>query len=576
MFLKDRKGIILIACYLVIIVLAILGGAFLVRSTGEKRAVERERDSIQAFYLAEAGVEREARDLYNNFSNYFYSLPAPGAGAYAWFNGLKGTIPYNNQSLSMGTYTVIIEDINVDTTPGAGQAEVTLNSTGRINITNTEKSIRVIIRYRHEPAGVFNYSYFVNNLGWFWGGGITANGDIRSNGNFSFNGNPAVNGDIYGSANPDLGASGDITGNSRNDTIDFYRNHADDEARPTNPTADPSPPEDYNYPNGYDGNSERFPNQEALKMPYLGNLQQYKDLALNEGGTISQGGVVLVNAVYEYEPGDDAIPGTADDVDVGPDGLGNTPDDGCIALIGTEEEPIIINGPVVIDGDVVLTGTVTGQGIIYSGRNTHIIGNLTYQNGPTWPKPDTDPTGTDAGNDAKDFLGLATRGNVVIGDYTRNDWKTTVRDYLKPPFTQAYDTDSADADIGYDTDGNPDNGYRFDGDYTAGDGGVKDNGSGGSASRRYYESSLSDDFIHDNATSSNQIRRINAVTYTNHAFAARVGDFTMNGSIIGRDEAIIYSGHITMNYDIRAKTKGDDFHLPTQLAFPQIISWQEN
>ena len=570
MFLKDKKGIMLIACYLVIVVLVILGSAFLVRSTGEKRAVEREKDSIQAFYLAEAGIEEVARGLYNRFRAHF--MANPSAATYSWFDGLvtapRSEVPVYvgppaNAPLGAGTYTVIIEAVNADTTPGAGQADVTLSSTGRASITNTEKSIRAVIRYRHEPSGVFAYTYFVNNFGWFWGGTIGANSDIRSNGDFSFKYNPKVNGDVYAATNPDLPANGDILGTNRNDTIADYRSNAPVQARPTNPTADPNPPNDYSYPNGYDGNSEHFPNQAPLEMPYLGNLQQYKTLAISEGGTISQAGVVLVNAVY----GDDLT-------EVGPDGINGTPDDGCMVLIGTAAEPIVMNGPVVVEGDAVLKGIVTGQGIIYSGRNTHIIGNVTYQNGPTWPKPDTNPATTDATNDTRDFLGLATRGNVILGDYTDSTWNY-VKDYIKPPFTQAYNTDAADADIGYDSDGDPNNGYRFDGDYTANDGGWKDNGAGGSASRKYYESSLSNSFIQNNADYYNDIKRVDAVAYTNHAFTGRVGSFTANGAIVSRDEAIVCGG-ATMNYDTRAKTKGDDFHLPTQLAFPQIISWEQD
>ena len=58
--------------------------------------------------------------------------------------------------------------------------------------------------------------------------------------------------------------------------------------------------------------------------------------------------------------------------------------------------------------------------------------------------------------------------------------------------------------------------------------------------------------------------------YTNHAFAGKVGSFTINGSLVSRDEAIIYSGNLTMNYDVRAKSKGEEFYLPRALALPHI------
>ncbi|MDO8970913.1 MAG: hypothetical protein Q7U74_09510, partial [Saprospiraceae bacterium] len=210
-------------------------------------------------------------------------------------------------------------------------------------------------------------------------------------------------------------------------------------------------------------------------------------------------------------------------------------------------------------------GKITGQGTIYSGRNTHILGNLEYVHPPSWPKPDTDSIGTDAVNATQDFLGLAAKGNVVIGDYTRNDWQTSVRDYLKPPFTQAYKVDPTDNGIGYVSyysGGDP----YFNGNYTVNDGGTKSDGS----NRKYYESSYSNAYVGSVAENSSQIRTIDAVLYTNHTFAGKVGAFTLNGSIVARDEAIIYSGNITINYDVRVRDKGEEFYLPRALALPHV------
>lgn len=67
MSLRDEKGFILIASYLAILVLLILSTAFLTRSINEKKLAERERDSIQAFWLAEAGVDRALTELKNNY-----------------------------------------------------------------------------------------------------------------------------------------------------------------------------------------------------------------------------------------------------------------------------------------------------------------------------------------------------------------------------------------------------------------------------------------------------------------------------------------------------------------------------
>lgn len=54
---NNERGVALIFTLLVISVLLILGGAFVLRSVNEKNTAERERDFVQAFYVAEGGGE---------------------------------------------------------------------------------------------------------------------------------------------------------------------------------------------------------------------------------------------------------------------------------------------------------------------------------------------------------------------------------------------------------------------------------------------------------------------------------------------------------------------------------------
>ncbi|MCM8813355.1 MAG: pilus assembly PilX N-terminal domain-containing protein [Candidatus Omnitrophica bacterium] len=544
-----NRGAALIILFLVMAVLSVLFTSFVSRSVYDRRATQRVYDGMQAGYLAEAGIDQVKRDLYDLFETYFMTNGRVAA-AFSWFDDLTNAaalatkypaIPTNATlpNIPNGQFTVQIS--SVDTSLSVPK-DVTVLSTGTCN--GISRTYRAVLRYSMCPSRVFDYSYFVNNFGWFSGGGITSNGDIRSNGNFDFGGNPKVNGDVFASVNPALGAAGTITGNSKKDTIAYYRNHAPDQARPTNPAADPqdidgdSLVEEFPYADGYDGTSDRNPAQQLLDLPYLGDLQYYKNLAASYSGRISQAGAPLITNVHN----------------------------GNIVLIGTDADPIEINGPVVVTGDVLIKGKVKGQGTIYAGRNVHVIADVTYVDPPVWPKPDTDPAGTDTRNNTKDFLGLAAKGNVIIGDYTRNDWKTNVGNYLKPPFTQAYEVDPTDNGIGYVTQYSGGKPY-FNGNYTANDGGTKADGS----SRKYYESSYTDAYVQSIAVSASSIREVNAVVFTNHAFAGKVGAFTWNGSIVSRDEALVYSGSIDINYDVRTKDKGGtqhDFFLPRELAPP--------
>ncbi|MCM8813361.1 MAG: hypothetical protein NC924_05420 [Candidatus Omnitrophica bacterium] len=543
----NRRGVALVLLYGVIVSMTIGVAAMFERSFTESRAAERAREVIEADYLAEAGVDHVVRGLYNAFEAHFVAQGRQQS-AFAWFDDLPNAAKYvlpAAQAFGSGSYSVAIT--NVDGS-AAGRRDITLTSTAQVN--GISKSATTVVRYALMPSDVFNHSYFINNFGWYWGSTITSNGDVRSNANFSFMNNPKVNGDVFAAENNELGATGEISGVNKYDSIGTYRSTASERARPSNPTAEPADingdgiKETFGYEGGYDGMSERFEKQQPSDMPYLGDMQNYKDLAASKNGTIVQNGTVLVDKVLE----------------------------GNVVLIGTAAQPIELNGPVVVTGDVIIKGVVKGQGTIYSGRNTHIVGNITYANPPKWVKPDTNPEATDAANLTKDFLGLAARGNVIVGNYTSTTWKNDVKNYLKPPFTQAYAIDPADAAIGYKDyvlNGKP----YFDGNYLDKDGGLKSDGT----ARCFFESSFSD-AIFTGYCDAALVTRIDAFCYTNHAFTGRIGATEINGGIASRDEAIVYSTKLTMNYDIRIKRELENnrFNLPQSLAQPAALLYQKN
>ena len=61
--LGNNRGIALIASYIIIAVLLIVSAAFSARSIGEQRVANKEKDSVQAFWLAEAGLDRAINEL---------------------------------------------------------------------------------------------------------------------------------------------------------------------------------------------------------------------------------------------------------------------------------------------------------------------------------------------------------------------------------------------------------------------------------------------------------------------------------------------------------------------------------
>ena len=135
------------------------------------------------------------------------------------------------------------------------------------------------------------------------------------------------------------------------------------------------------WPDGYgwnwDGTSDanRLHAGEPIEpIPYMGNLDLYRDMAEEEGGSVTFSDPLAGNARRTIEMeylGPDGVKGTSDD---------NQP----LVITGTSASPIIINGPVVVPGDVLIKGVVQGKGTIYSGRNVHIIGEVAYKRAPEW------------------------------------------------------------------------------------------------------------------------------------------------------------------------------------------------
>lgn len=78
----SKKGIALIISFGVILVLTILATAIISRSISESRIAQRYFESIQAFWLAEAGINRALYDLRNDYSLTAISSPEMGPGGY--------------------------------------------------------------------------------------------------------------------------------------------------------------------------------------------------------------------------------------------------------------------------------------------------------------------------------------------------------------------------------------------------------------------------------------------------------------------------------------------------------------
>ena len=276
-------------------------------------------------------------------------------------------------------------------------------------------TLRTIVQFSTQSAEAFRYAYFTHNWGLVHQDNVVFDGNARSNGPFhaldrivTVNGAPRYAhldeyGDLIGyfDDNDDglmSGADGGLYSAWSVDGTGYARGMG-------------SLPENQHSP---------FPQS---PMPNFGRIDHYEAQALDSGATLRLGG-------QEDEYGNPLPPLRIVEGVLGDD----TGEAQHLALFGTPEKPILLNGLVVVRGDVVLGGVVQGQGAILSGRNVYIAQDLVYANGPDTLLPQDNSTRSSetwiTTNASKDFLGLYARENVVLGDFTDEAWITAVNGWL--------------------------------------------------------------------------------------------------------------------------------------------------
>ena len=124
-------------------------------------------------------------------------------------------------------------------------------------------------------------------------------------------------------------------------------------------------------------------------MPYLGALDIYKEKAAEHIREDKSHGSIL-SYWFPGCTGDDkkcrkTVSQEYDPAKGWDQDITTTDDNGKpLVLIGTDKDPIIIDGPVVVNSDVLIRGIVRGRGTIYSSRNVHILGSIQYEHPPQW------------------------------------------------------------------------------------------------------------------------------------------------------------------------------------------------
>jgi hypothetical protein len=511
---RNRNGSALIG----VVILGMLVGATaigLFRLSQHHVFQEGQRQArMNAFYHAEnaflEGVQRIAESAPNQFR-----------GAYGLHDQNSPLdLPYV-PGAEVGALTLTIAD---DPLGQPDNYQVTASCT----VNGKTRAIQGLVR-KDPPSQVFDYEYFLNNWGWWWGNGIYGQGDQRSNWDFDFRNTPTVNGDIF--------ANGTVESNQT----------------PVDPFSGVTP---FTGLAGADPFSYVHTGASRVKMPSLLDFSVYEGQA---------DGAVVIDGVTAV----DMIHGTSD-----------TPRG--IYLKGTTDKPIEINGSVVVHGDVVLDGIITGQGTLYVGGNLYLANNTTYKNGPDFSVNPGTMTGSTQetwvdDNMDKDLVAFAVRESVFGGQVNSTDWYNTCYNngtyglrVVGNEATLGEDGIAHTPDDGVpyapdgsggltawndvDEDGVVDGFYNYDND-------VKMTSSRIAMIDGYPVDTSGNPVSYDSISSAN-ITTVTGIIYTNHAYSLRTqsGPDYVNGSVICRDEAIIFSSKISFRYDPRVHSDYQQKH----------------
>ncbi len=616
---SKKDGNTLLMTFAVLSLITIASTSFIDRSTAAMRMARHNLYEIQTASLCDSGVQSVVRSLWRPFKttqNFLTMDPlltgsSTEGPAYAQSGTMNGIGKFS--AAVVGYYdpdgTGFSRVVRI-----RAVGWIDRNGNGVLDSGDVSRTIDIVYRFDLLRSKVFDYTYFVNNFGWMDGFGpndLVVNGDMRANGDFAVtNGSGTYNGSIVASANSKLtpAAAGLISGNPQKWSTATYltstQNNANvwktrmrqaydpaihgavgsaqfeqwrdlvfmSDAQMTNGRQAGATFEDatgvssWTNPSGTLSKTllDSTPSTEVI-MPDLSNFGNLTDPADPKGGRFARTKSYAdtkptfldgsanpnysgsVGAQNEYNGDGSPNPnfkGAYADVWDQSKNMGNGAYKrisvsgvvcGSAMLVGTQSHPIRLHGPVTINGDAGIAGYVSGQGTIYASRNIHVVASVKYSNPPNFTG--TNITNIEASNEHCDILGLAASQSVIMGDPGAiNSYDLG---FMSPPFTKPRLDEEGNSIPAFDASQTDSYGIK------------------------QYQSLLQFDPSTNKAlqdAASAGLDQIDAVMYTNFVGGGNVGTsghgFTINGSIISRDEAMIsWSLPMWMNYDNRIKER---------------------
>ncbi len=232
------------------------------------------------------------------------------------------------------------------------------------------RALQMVLEHR-PPARVFDYVYFLNDLGWWWNVGDLGRADLRSNWEFNFVGTNGVRGNLEVSGPVTFGKTGAIgIGTDGVNVPDYW-------FRPTEFGTSTDKAQRWVMQQ-----TEVYvhTNLDPIEVPNLRDLTYYEQKALSAYEGLGPGDPPTANYIKYWDYDENRykyIRGVQGDDETCPG----------IYLKGDSTHPIEISGTVVIRGDLVIEGVMKGMGTVYIGGNNYIARGLTYKNPPAYLNP---------------------------------------------------------------------------------------------------------------------------------------------------------------------------------------------
>ena len=532
----QQQGSVLFTVVIIGAVMCIAITATLSLSSSSLKNAHGRVDWNKAYYISEDAMVWATQQTLDQVAN---NLP-PAVGSSNYFSTLNGSLPLpeligggTNGDLSFrAAWVSVVQPI--------GSANNTYTVTASSMVNGKVRTLQASVT-AFPVSTVFDYEYFLNNWGWWWGTPIYGEGGQRSNWDFDFRGGPTVDGLLYSGNLVEedevpyiIGTPAPFSGLAAADPVTYVHDGA---PRVTMP------------------NLLNFSNYIATAMANTSSNGIWIGSTQVVAGVVNNGSTAGVSGLY---------------------------------IVGTSSNPIQIKGTVVVPGDLVIQGVVTGQGTLYVGGNLYLSGGVSYANGPNFSTPPETmaPAARDAwvaGNQNKDLVAYAVNGSVFGGDVTGGgDGSWLFYEYNYPdsglasigdesnlgadgiagtgddgiPFPHAPDATHSSVwySAWYDADGNGvvNGNYNYNTDINMTTArasaiqGYPTTTSGGVTTPVPYSSVSTDD-----------AGTFDGIFYTDHAMAIRsaAGATVFNGAVISRNEQIVFNNQCHFYYDSRVNSR---------------------